>query len=366
MTKEFRLGAFLLLTLGCFALAVFLVGDRSAMFHSSYRLNTQFDNVGGLEEGAAVRVGGIREGMVKHLILPKQPDGKVTVVMDLEKSTQEVVKKDSVAAIQSDGLLGDKFVEVTFGSDDAPNLKNGDTIASQPPIEISSLIAKTDKILDTASGAVDNIKSLTGNFDSISAKINQGKGTVGALVNDKTIYTQATTATAALSDDAEAIKHNFLLRGFFKNRGFEDSGDLTKYEIARIPAAAPAKSFAFDSKKLFDDADKSKLKNGKALTETGQFLQDQPFGLAVIAASTGMKGDSQKDKLLTEAQALVVREYLVKNFKLDDTHLKTIGLGKSSNTEDVNRVEIRVYPPGTALPEGTRATTTPAQRAAKQ
>ena len=57
-----------------------------------------------------------------------------------------------------------------------------------------------------------------------------------------------------------------------------------------------------------------KLKSGKTLNETGQFLERQPFGLAVITASTGMKGDTQKDKLLTEAQALVIRDYLVKNF----------------------------------------------------
>lgn len=359
MTKEFRLGAFLILTLGCFALAVFLVGDRSTMFHSNYRLNAQFDNVVGLEEGAPVRIGGIRKGIVTHLILPRKPDEKVTVAMDLEKATREVVKKDSIATIRSDGLLGDKYVEITFGSADAGNLANGDTIASEKPIEISNLIAKADKILDSAGVAVENVKDLSGNFNAISAKINQGRGTVGALVNDKTLYTQATTATAALSDDAEAVKHNFLLRGFFKNRGFEDSGNLTKYEIARMPAATPSKSFAYDSKKLFDDADKSKLKNGKALTEPGQFLEQEPYGLAVIAASTGMKGDSQKDKLLTEAQALVVRDYLVKNFKFDDTHLKTIGLGKS-NTEDVNRVEILIYPQGTSAPS------TAGQRAAKQ
>jgi phospholipid/cholesterol/gamma-HCH transport system substrate-binding protein len=345
MTKEFRLGAFLILTLGCFALGVFLIGDRSAMFHSNYQLNAQFANVAGLEEGAPVRVGGIRKGTVIHLSLPRKPDQKVTVAMNLEKATREVVKKDSIASIRSDGLLGDKFVEVTFGSADAGNLANGDTIASETPIEMSNLIAKADKILDTAGVAADNVKELSGNFSAISAKINQGRGTVGALVNDKTLYTQATAATAALSDDAEAVKHNFLLRGFFKNRGFQDSGDLTKYLIARIPASRPARSFGYDSKRLFDDADKSKLKNGKTLTEAGQFLEQQPFGLAVIAASTGMKGDSQKDKLLTEAQALVVRDYLVKNFKFDDVHLKTIGLGKS-NTEDVNHVEILVYPQG--------------------
>jgi phospholipid/cholesterol/gamma-HCH transport system substrate-binding protein len=352
MTKQCRLGAFLILTLGCFALGVFLVGDRSAMFHSNYRLNAQFANVVGLEEGAPVRVGGIRKGIVTHLILPGKPDENVTVAMDLEKATREVIKKDSIASIRSDGLLGDKYVEVTFGSADAGNLANGDTIASEAPIEISSLIAKTDKILDSAGIAVDNIKDLSSNFNSISAKINQGRGTVGALVNDKTLYTQATAATSALSEDAEAVKHNFLLRGFFKNRGFQDSGDLTRYLIARMPTATPTKSFAYDSKNIFDDADKSRLKNGKVLTETGQFLEHQAFGLAVIAASTGMKGDSQKDKLLTEAQALVVRDYLVKNFKFDDTHLKTIGLGKS-NAEDVNHVEILIYPQGIGAPVTT-------------
>ncbi len=340
-------------------IAVFLIGNRAALFHSSYRLNTQFDNVAGLEEGAAVRVGGVRKGMVKHLTLPGKPDEKVNVAMELEQATREVVKKDSIAAIRSDGLLGDKYVEISFGSEGSANLANGDSIASQPPIDMSNLIAKTDKILDTAGAAVDNVKDFSGNLGVITSKINQGRGTVGALVNDKTVYNQAASATAALSDDAEALKHNFLLRGFFKNRGFEDSGDLTRYQIANLPSASPTKSFEYDSRKLFDDAEKSKLKNGKALTETGQFLEQQPFGLAVIAASTGMKGDSQKDKLLTEGQALVVREYLVKNFKFDDTHLKTIGLGKSNNTEDVNRVEIRIYAPGTSTPPARE------QRAAK-
>jgi phospholipid/cholesterol/gamma-HCH transport system substrate-binding protein len=359
MSKEFRLGVFIILTLTCFAIATFLIGDRAAMFRSSFPVKTQFDSVAGLEEGAPVRVGGIRKGTVKHLTLPRNPGEKVTVSMDLETSTHEVVKKDSVAAIQSEGLLGDKYVEVSFGSPGAEDVKSNDTLNSRPPIEISNLIAKTDKILDSAGFAVDNVKSLTANLDSISGKINDGKGTAGALVNDKTMYTQATAATTALSEDAEALKHNFLLRGFFKNRGFEDAGDLTKYEITQLPPGAPSKAFGFDSKKLFEDADKSKLKNAKLLTETGQFLEQQPFGLAVITAFTGMKGDTQKNKVLTQAQALVVRDYLVKNFKFDDTHLKTVAFGKSLKTDDINRVEIYVYPPGTDAPPRT-------QRAAKQ
>src|ERR1041384_265526 len=104
MSKEFRLGVFIILTLTCFAIATFLIGDRAAMFRPSYHLKTQFDSVAGLGGGAPGRVGGIRKGSVKHLTLPSRPGEKVTVSMDLEKSTHEVVKKDSVAAIQSEGL----------------------------------------------------------------------------------------------------------------------------------------------------------------------------------------------------------------------------------------------------------------------
>jgi len=76
-------------------------------------------------------------------------------------------------------------------------------------------------------------------------------------------------------------------------------------------------------------------------------LQNNRFGVAVVAAHTDMKGDSQQDRLLTEARAMVVRDYLVKNFKLEDTRIKTIGLGKSNKAKDDGSVQILVYPAGT-------------------
>ena len=90
----------------------------------------------------------------------------------------------------------------------------------------------------------------TASLSSISAKIDQGQGTIGALINDKKIYTQLDQTTAGLRDtvvkaqagvsdfqeNMEALKKNFLLRGYFKNRGYEDSSDLAKYEIAQSPA----------------------------------------------------------------------------------------------------------------------------------
>jgi len=350
MPQNIRLGGFLLVTLAILGAFVFYVGSVESRFQSNFEVKAEFPNVAGLSEGADVRVGGIHSGTVRHIKLPTRPDGKVTVEMYVGKNTLEVVKQDSIAAIKSEGLLGDKYVEIGFGSTDSANLKNGETIGSEPALDISDLVAKTNQLLDGAHQALQTIQGATENVDQITAKMNQGKGTVGALINDKSMYRQATAGAAALREDAEALKHNFLLRGFFKNRGYEDSADLTKYSISEIPPGTPQKAFAFDSKNLFDKPDSAKLKNEKALNEAGKYLEAEPFGLVVIAASTGMRGDSLKDRELSQARAFVVRDYLVRNFKLDDEKIRIIGLGKTENS--TNRVEISVFPKG--LPPGKK------------
>jgi len=234
------------------------------------------------------------------------------------------------------------YVEISFGSDGAPALKDGDTIASQPPVDISNLVKKADQLLDTAQGAVTNLDGTASNLKSISAKLDQGKGTVGALINDKTIYQKANAGATALGEDAEALKHNFLLRGFFKNRGYEDASDLTKNAISHLPSSEPMKTFEYDGDKVFNK--EAKIKDEKALKEAGDYLQANKFGLAVVVDSVGMKGETDKDRVLSEGRAAAVRDYLAKNFRLDDTRIKTIGLGKTNGSGDNGKVEILVYP----------------------
>ena len=114
--------------------------------------------------------------------------------------------------------------------------------------------------------------------------------------------------------------------------------------VSQLPSAAPTKAFTYHAAKLFDKLDSAKLKNGKMLDEAGQYLQQNIFGLAVVASYADMKGDTDKERQLTAARAAVVREYLVQHFKLDDTRLKTIGEGKSANAPDGGAVEVMVYP----------------------
>lgn len=344
MSRAFRLGAFILGGLIILAAAIFLIGSKEFLFSATYSLKADFQNVAGLVDGAEVRVGGIHEGTVKRIELPKRPDEKVMIVMELHTNTREVLKKDSVASIKSAGLLGDKYVEISFGSDHAPRLQDGDTIASTPPLDFSDLVQKTNQILDTTKEAMQNVDATTDNLKSISTKVNSGQGTVGAFINDKTIYRQATAGVQAFQDDMEALKHNFLLRGFFKKRGYEDDDELSKYAVARLPREPALKEFTYATGQVFDKPDTAKLKHEKMLNQAGEFLKQNKFGVVVVAVSGGVTGDTDKDRILTEAQAAAVREYLVKNFPLDDTRIKTLGLGKTKDSAESEKVEILVYP----------------------
>src|SRR5271154_2918226 len=124
MSQSIRLGVFILLGLAILGAGIFLIGSKESLLQSNFLVRAQFQNVGGLNEGADVRVGGIRKGTVRHIELPHDPSGKVTVVMDVAKSTQEVLRDDSVASIQSAGLLGGKFVEISFGTEEKTSPKN--------------------------------------------------------------------------------------------------------------------------------------------------------------------------------------------------------------------------------------------------
>ena len=367
MSRVARLGAFIVVALAVLAAGVFIIGSKNYLFRSTYQLKAQFDNVAGLTNGADVQVGGVHSGTVHSIDLPHRPNGEVTVVMDLDSSTHDIVKQDSEASIETEGLLGNEYMAISFGSAGAANVRDGDTIASHPPIAMSDLIKKSDDILDSSQQAIKNVTLATASLSSVSAKIDHGQGTIGELINDKATYVQLNQTMAGIHDavaqaqagvtdfqeNMEAMKHNFFVRGYFKNRGYEDSAELAKDEIGSLPQGAPQKTFTFEAKQLFGKVDTAKLKNQKALNAAGDFLTDTDFGVAVVAALSSMEGDAGKDLVLTQGRALVVREYLVENFGFDDRRLKTLAMGKKSGTSPDRgwgTIQILVYPSGTEMP----------------
>jgi len=367
MSRAARLGAFIILTLAVLAAGVFFIGSKEYLFGSTYQLKAKFDNVAGLAAGANVLVGGVTSGNVESISLPHKPGEKVTVVMKLDRSTREIVKQDSVASIETEGLLGNQYLAISFGSEGQPDVKDGETIQSEPPLLMADMLKRTSKILDSSQAAVTNTTEATAHLNSVSAKIDSGQGTVGALVNDKDLYNnlqqttvtlhetmlQAQTGVTDFQENMEAMKHNFFLSGYFKKRGYEDSGDLNANRISGLPQAAPEKAFTYTAKQLFDSRDSAKLKDRKSLKPAGDYLAQNPFGVAVVVVSMGMEGDAQKDLVLTEARAMIVREYLVENFGFDDGQLKTLGMGKQADASldaDWGSIKVLIFPAGTVVP----------------
>src|SRR5262249_14065277 len=262
---------------------IFLIGNKDFLFSSTYRLKAEFQNVAGLNNGAAVRIGGIHQGTVREIDLPSQPDKKVTVVMNIKSEASKVIKKDSRASIKTEGVLGDKYVEISFGSLKAEPIEENGTIASETQRDMS----------EQAQALAD----------------------------------EARAGIVAFRDNMEALQQNFFLRGFFERRGYSDTAELQEHAIPRLPARKPSKVFDFDAKKVFDKPDNAKLKDKKAIDEVGKFLEENPYGLAVIASSEA-KGDTEKLRTLSAARAKVVRDYLTETFKVDDKRIKIIGLGK--------------------------------------
>lgn len=344
MSRPLRLGLFIVTTLSMLAVGTFLIGERQFLFARTYRLHTTFRTVAGLVEGAEVRVGGVHKGIVKRITLPSQPGGSVTVQMNLERGTATVLRTDSVASIETEGLLGAKYVAISFGSDEAPEVTDGAGVRGEDPLDIPDL-------MKTASAVLTNVQDGSASIKEIAAKVNAGQGTLGALVNDKRMYTQmdqtasaARTGATAFQENMEALKHNFLLRGFFNDRGYQDAARLGQDEIPKLPPGTPIKTFRYDVLKIFEDADHAKLKGDKQLKEAGQYLQATAFGTAVVVAASGMKGDADEVKVLTQARAMVVRDYLVKNFQMDDRRVKTMGVGKTETLSgQAGTVEIIVY-----------------------
>src|ERR1700681_2415854 len=140
MSRAARLGMFIIAAIVILVSGVFIIGGKQYLFTSTYRLNAQFGSVVGLDSGADVRVGGVHSGSVRSVELPSKPTDKITVWMDLDKASHNIIKQDSVATIETEGLLGNEYVAISFGSATGVNVVDGGTIESEPPLAMSDLI----------------------------------------------------------------------------------------------------------------------------------------------------------------------------------------------------------------------------------
>ena len=133
-------GAFMLGGVVLFGAGLFLIGDRRLLFEPQFELSTAFGKVSGLQVGTKVRVAGLDAGEVLEILIPSRPSEKFQVRMRLREDLRPLVRIDSVCALQTDGIVGNTFVQIGRGTDGARMVAQGDTIEGTDPVEFSDLI----------------------------------------------------------------------------------------------------------------------------------------------------------------------------------------------------------------------------------
>ena len=176
ISHKIRLGIFVSLGIAVFIAAIYFIGEKQQLFRSTFRISGVFKDVGGLQAGNNVRLSGINVGTIDNVSIIS--DTSVNVVMVIDESTRRFIKKDAIASIGSEGLMGNKALIISPGTGDKKIIEDNDIIATTQPTDI-------DEILESLKTTIDNTSAITGDLAKISTNIESGKGTIGRLMMDK-------------------------------------------------------------------------------------------------------------------------------------------------------------------------------------
>lgn len=171
-----KLGFFVLVGLLFLVLLLYMIGRNRSLFGSNYLLKTRFENVNGLIPGNNVRYAGIQAGTVKKLEILNDTTVEVTMIIDTEM--EQIIRKDAITAIGTDGLVGNKVVNIVPGNLNASIAKNGDLLKSKKPID-------TEKILNTLSTTNNDVSIIVSGLKTTVERINNSSAIWDLLSDDQ-------------------------------------------------------------------------------------------------------------------------------------------------------------------------------------
>lgn len=217
-------GAFVICGVLLFAVGLFLIGSRRMLFDHTFGANAEFANISGLQNGATVRVAGMDAGEVDAIHVPGSPSGRFRVHLRLREDLHPLIRVDSVATIQNDGLVGNKYVQVDAGTDQSPVVQAGGTMRSREPFDMAAMLDRMNKTIDLVTTTIVEVKGgledalvsitetaqvaqdlmidvgkdtrsimastqkATADLTAIIAGLREGRGSVGKLLTDDSFY----------------------------------------------------------------------------------------------------------------------------------------------------------------------------------
>lgn len=196
-TNKIKLGVFVSLGIAVFIFGIYFVGERQQLFRSTFRLIGVFRDVGGLEAGNNVRLSGITVGTVANITVVSDSSVRVEVLID--EGTRRFIKKDAIASIGSEGLMGNKILIITPGTGGKTIIENNDTVKTSVPLSL-------DDILMSAKASIDNVSSFTSDLSKITSGIQSGKGTIGRLFVDRSLAQNIDSTIINLREGSADLK----------------------------------------------------------------------------------------------------------------------------------------------------------------
>lgn len=187
--KDIILGIFITVGLLLVSGGVYYIGSQQQLFGKNIKVTALFRNVGGLQAGNSVRFSGINVGTVEKIELAS--DSMARVTLRISEDARKFMKKDALASIDSDGLMGNKIVNISPGSPEARPLEAGDKIKTREPVSMDDVILSFKQ-------TSDNARKLTGNLNEISNQIRNAEGLLGKIVSDSILAQRVSNIVVSL------------------------------------------------------------------------------------------------------------------------------------------------------------------------
>lgn len=198
---KLRVGIMVIVSLAIFAVAVFFISGQEGFFTRHYFLKAYLASAGDLREGAQVRLAGISVGNVVRIRISPYPEKERAVELDLKiaRTYQDQIRGDSVASVNTVGLLGDSYVDITRGTSAREPLADGGTVNTAERADIAAVMQNTNQV-------ISRLDNLSARLQDITAQIQGGKGTVGKLIYDQQLYNKLDSTVSSAQTMVDRVQ----------------------------------------------------------------------------------------------------------------------------------------------------------------
>jgi phospholipid/cholesterol/gamma-HCH transport system substrate-binding protein len=196
---QLRVGIMVIVSLVLLAIAVFFISGQGGFFTRHYTLKAYLSSGGDLREGGRVRLAGISVGNVVKIRISSYLDKQRAVEVDLKiaRTYQNEIRADSVASVETVGLLGESYVDISRGTPGQEVLADGGAIKTAEKADVTAVVQNTNEV-------IMNLNALSAKLDDITTQIQGGKGSMGKLLYDETLYNKMDATVSSVGKGRSA------------------------------------------------------------------------------------------------------------------------------------------------------------------